>query len=146
MRPWFAGWGFRAGAQPPSFASCWEQACQQLAKSGSAPGYWTFALLESKSQTLAAAALKNWAAVAMPQAAWLACAEASIRQMATPSVSERLLQRFATGSVSEALALHAAREHADSRLVLHRIVSADRHATLAIAGLPPHSLETGVLS
>ena len=133
MRPWFAGWGFRAEAQQQSFASCWEQACQQLEI---APGHWTCALLESKSQTPASSALKTWAAVAMPQAVWLACAEAAIRQMATPSVSERLLQRFATGSVSEALALHAAREHAGSGLILHRIVSADRQATLAIAGLP----------
>lgn len=133
MRPWFAGWGFRAGAQQSSFASCWEQAWQQL---DIAPGHWTFALLESKSQTPAASALKTWGAVAVPQAAWQACAEAAIRQVATPSVSERLLQRFATGSVSEALALHAAREHADSRLILRRIVSVDRHATLAIAGLP----------
>ena len=136
MRPWFAGWGFRAGAQPSSFASCWEQACQQLAQSGIAPGGWTFALLASKSQTPGANALKNWAAAAMPHAVWLSCAEAAIRQVATPSVSERLLQRFATGSVAEALALHAARAHADSRLILRRIVSADRHATLAVAGLP----------
>lgn len=143
MRPWFAGWGFRAGAQPASFASCWEQACEQLEM---ASGRWTFALLDSKLQTPASSALKNWAAVTMPQAAWLACAEAAIRQVSTPSISARLLQRFATGSVSEALALHAAREHADSRLILRRIVSADRHATLAIAGLPLHPLETGVLS
>lgn len=143
MRPWFAGWGFRAAAQQSSFASCWQQACQPLER---APGHWTFALLDSKSQTPASSALKNWAAVAMPQAVWLACPEAAIRQVATPSVSARLLLRFATGSVSEALALHAARAHADSRLVLHRIVSADRQATLAVAGPPLHLLETGGLS
>lgn len=143
MRPWFAGWGFRAGAQPSSFASCWEQACQQLEM---APGHWTFALLESKLPTPASSALKAWAAVAMPQAVWLACAETAIWQVDTPSVSERLLQRFATGSVAEALALHAARVHAGSCLILRRIVSADRHATLAVAGLPLHLLETGGLS
>lgn len=146
MRRWFAGWGFRADAQRSSFASCWEQARRQLALPDMGPGHWTFAVLDSKSRTPASAALKHWAAAAMPQAAWLECAEADIRQVATPSVSARLVQRFATGSVAEALASHAAAKHAGSRLILRRIVSADRHATLAIAGLPSHPLETGVPS
>lgn len=146
MTPLFAGWGFRAAASQSSFADCWAQACEQLA-----PGDWTFALLDSKRQTPAWAAFHAWAAAAVPQAAWQAWPESAIAQIATPSVSPRLMGRFATGSVSEALALHAARGHAGTpapqiALVLRRVVSADRQATLAVAARPSQILETGVAS
>ncbi|MBS7778105.1 cobalamin biosynthesis protein [Acidovorax sp. CCYZU-2555] len=146
MTPLFAGWGLRATASQSSFADCWAQACEQLA-----PGDWTFALLDSKRQTPAWAAFHAWAAAAVPQAALQAWPESAIAQIATPSVSPRLMDRFATGSVSEALALHAARCHAGTRapqitLVLRRVVSADRQATLAVAAGPSQILETGVPS
>lgn len=151
MRPLFAGWGFRAAAQPQSFASCWAQACAQLA-----PGGWTFAVLDSKLQTPAWEAFEAWAREAAPQAECRAWPESAIAQIATPSSSPRLLARFATGSVCEALALHAARRQGDAHacLLLQRIVSADRQATLAVATVAAatvaaatlaHSLETGVL-
>jgi len=146
MTPLFAGWGLRAAASQASFADCWAQACEQLA-----PGDWTFALLDSKRQTPAWAAFHAWAAGAVPQAALQAWPESAIAQIATPSVSPRLMDRFATGSVSEALALHAARSRAGElapqiTLVLHRVVSADRQATLAVAARPSQILETGVPS
>ena len=137
----FAGWGFRAAAQPQSFASCWAQACVQLA-----PGDWQFALLESRCGTPAWDAFGIWQRAAVPEAACHAWPESAIAQLATPSVSRRLVARFATGSVCEALALQAARLHGDApRLVLRRIVSADRLATLAVAAAAPF-LETGVHS
>jgi len=141
MRLLFAGWGFRAAAQPQSFASCWAQACAQLA-----PGDWQFALLESRRGTPAWEAFDAWQRAAVPEAACHAWPESAIAQLVTPSVSRRLVARFATGSVCEALALHAARLHADApALVLRRIVSADRLATLAVAAPAPF-LETGVHS
>lgn len=137
----FAGWGFRATARPQSFASCWAQACAQLA-----PGRWTFAVLDSKLQTPAWEEFLAWSRAAVPQAACSAWPESAIAQIDTPSFSPRLVTRFATGSVCEALALHAAEMHrAPPRLLLQRIVSADRQATLAVAAAA-HSLETGVLS
>ena len=148
MTAWFAGWGFRAAAQPASFADCWAQACALPA-----PGLCTFALLESRRQTPAWAALHDWAAQAVPHAVFQAWPESALARIATPSVSPRLVERFATGSVSEALALHAARTQAQARslapeitLVLRRVVSADRQATLAIAQLawPSRILATGV--
>lgn len=141
MTALFAGWGFRATARQQSFASCWAQACAQLA-----PGRWTFAVLDSKLQTPAWEEFLAWSRAAVPQAECRAWPESAIAQIATPSVSPRLVTRFATGSVCEALALHAAEVHlAQPRLMLHRIVSADRQATLAVAAVA-HSLETGVLS
>lgn len=142
----FAGWGFRSGVRQQSFSSCWEQAREQLVPADMAQGLWTFAVLASKSQTSAWREFKT----AMPEAAFLCCQESDIRHVATWSVSVRLLQRFGTGSVSEALALHAAGEHAAGTahpaLILPRIVSADRQATLAVAGLALASqpFETGV--
>lgn len=139
MGPFFAGWGFRAAAKPQSFASCWEQACAQLA-----PGEWRFAMLASKLQTPAWDAFKAWSRAAAPQAECRAWPESAIAQVETPSSSPRLMARFETGSVCEALALHAARMHgsAQASLLLRRIVSADRQATLAVATVAP-SLETG---
>lgn len=139
----FAGWGFRAAAQPASFADCWARACE--------PGDWTFALLESRRQTPAWAAFQAWAAGAAPHAALQAWPESAIARIATASVSPRLMGRFATGSVCEALALHAACGQADTpaaqiTLVLRRIVSADRQATLAVAAWPAQILATGVSS
>ncbi len=146
MTAWFAGWGFRAAAQQASFADCWAQACALPA-----PGLCTFALLESRRQTPAWAAFHAWAAGAVPHAALQAWPESALAQIDTPSLSPRLVQRFATGSVSEALALHAARSQAGSpapqiTLVLRRVVSVDRQATLAVARLdwPSRILETGV--
>lgn len=146
MTAWFAGWGFRAAAQPSSFADCWARAGEQLAA-----GDWTFALLESRRQTPAWAAFHAWAAGAAPHAAFQAWPESAIAQIATASVSPRLVGRFATGSVSEALALHAARSQADTpapriTLALRRIVSADRQATLAVAAWLSPILATGVSS
>lgn len=148
MTQWFAGWGFRAAASQSSFADCWARAGEPLA-----PGEWTFALLDSKRQTPAWAALHDWAGQAVPHAVFQAWPESAIAQIDTPSLSPRLVQRFATGSVSEALALHAARSHAGApappiTLALRRIVSADRQATLAVARLarPSQILATGVSS
>ncbi len=159
MTPLYAGWGFRAAAQRQSFDSCWQQAGQVLAL---APGVWTFAVLESKLQTAAWDAFQAWARDAAPHAPCRAWPESAVAQIDTPSSSPRLVARFATGSVCEALALHAARTQggAPATLLLQRIVSADRQATLAIgtvaaatvaaatlaAATPAHSLETGVLS
>lgn len=146
MTAWFAGWGFRAAAQQASFADCWAQACALPQ-----PGRCTFALLESRRQTPAWAALHDWAGQAVPHAVFQSWPESAIAQIDTPLLSPRLVQRFATGSVSEALALHAARSHAGSpapriALVLRRVVSADRQATLAVATWPSQILATGVSS
>lgn len=146
MRHLFAGWGFQAGALPQSFESCWSQACQRLESADSAPCHWTFALLSTRSQTSAAYALQDWASRILCHIDWKTCTESTIAHIATPSHSPRLQQRFATGSVAEALALHAGAALAHSRLLVLRTVSADRRATLAIAGLPlPTSLIPGVL-
>jgi cobalt-precorrin 5A hydrolase len=152
MTSWFAGWGFRAWAQQASFADCWAQARTLLE-----PGECSFALLDSKRQTPAWAALHAWAGQAVPGAVMQVWPESALARIETPSVSPRLVERFATGSVSEALALHAARTQAQARslalalapqitLVLRRVVSADRQATLAIAQLawPSRILATGV--
>ena len=145
MRYLFAGWGFQAGALPQSFESCWTQACQRLESGDSTPCHWTFALLSTRSQTSAARALQDWASRIPGHIDWKTCAESAIAHIATPSHSARLQQRFATGSVSEALALQAGAGLTHSRLLVLRTVSADRRATLAIAGLPlPTSLIPGV--
>lgn len=142
MRPLFAGWGWRAAAQRQSFASCWAQACARPLQ-----GAWRFALLESRRETAAWAEFAAWQHAAVPEAMCHAWPESAIASIDTPSQSSRLVARFATGSVCEALALHAARQQgAQAQLLLHRIVSADRQATLAIAGLalPQEYSETGV--
>lgn len=166
-----AGWGFRAGAQQHSFADCWEQACQRLGLLELAPselekGNWRHAVLASRLQTSAGSELRRWAASATPQAEFLAYEEASIQQIKTESLSLRIQQRFGVGSVSEALALCGAEQWSknsatvmeiplghrlgpsETCLILPRIVSADRHATLAIArGMSAsHSMKTGVYS
>ena len=146
MRYLFAGWGFQAGALPQSFESCWSQATQRLGGTDSAPCRWTFALLATRSQTSAARALQDWASQIPGHIDWKSCAESAIAHIDTPSHSARLQQRFATGSVAEALALHAGAVLAHSRLLVLRTVSADRRATLAIAGLPlPTPFIPGVL-
>lgn len=146
MRYLFAGWGFQAGALPRSFESCWTQAHQRLESADSAPCRWTFALLASKSQTSAARALQDWARQIPGHIDWKTCAESEIAHIATPSHSARLQQRFATGSVAEALALQAGAALTHRRLLVLRTVSADRRATLAIAGLPlPTPFIPGVL-
>ena len=130
VTPLCMGWGFKSDAQQHSFASCWEQV---------------------RLDTPAWLALQSWAASCLPQVQWLIGDDAEIAQIATHSRSERVVQRFATGSVSEALALHAANRQTPpetARLLVPRIVSQDRRATLAIASaLQPSSLlETGVHS
>ncbi|WP_415796371.1 cobalamin biosynthesis protein [Comamonas aquatilis] len=170
MMALIAGWGFRAGALQQSFSDCWEQACQALAASELTDSNWTHAVLASRLHTPAWPELKRWAASATPHADFWMCEEASIRQVNTDSVSLRIEQRFGVGSVSEALAICGAEQLAGSaakhaelladhspkrrhmheavHLVLPRMVSADRHATLAIAHCMPasYSMKTGVLS
>ncbi|MEX8193691.1 cobalamin biosynthesis protein [Comamonas guangdongensis] len=135
----FAGWGFKSDATQQSFSDCWTQACQRLLPLGSRRCSWTFAMLSSRGHTSAAIALQDWAALTLLRPRWRTYQDTEVRHMATPSASERLLQRFATGSVSEALALRAGAEQAGSELLWPRLVSADRRATLAIAGLIPLS-------
>ena len=144
----FLGWGFKSDAQPHSFASCWEQACLHLNQCQSV---MCFAVLRSRLETPAWLALQSWAASCLPQVQWLIGDDAEIAQIATHTHSERVMQRFATGSVSEALALYAANRQTPpetARLLVPRMVSQDRRATLAIASaLQPSSLlETGVHS
>ena len=146
VTPLCMGWGFKSDAQPQSFASCWEQARLQLPLQA-----MCFAVLRSRLDTPAWLALQSWAASCLPQVQWLICDDAEIAQIATHTRSERVVQRFATGSVSEALALYAANRQTPpetARLLVPRIVSQDRRATLAIASaLQPSSLlETGVHS
>lgn len=148
----YLGWGFKSDAGQDSFSSCWLQACQHQPQLKSWQGPVSFSVLHSKARTAAAIALESWADLTFPDLQWSCHAESDIQQIKTPSTSERLLQRFATGSVSEALALLAAHRNADAReapfLLTSRIVSEDRHATLAIATRAQHShiLETGASS
>ncbi|MEG0053995.1 MAG: cobalamin biosynthesis protein [Comamonas sp.] len=142
----FMGWGFKSDAQQHSFASCWEQARLELQQSA-----MCFAVLRSRLDTPAWLALQSWTASGLPQVQWLIGGDAEIAQIATYSHSERVVQRFATGSVSEALALYAANRQIQPEtacLLVPRMVSQDRRATLAIAtALQPSSLlETGVHS
>nr|WP_261794568.1 cobalamin biosynthesis protein [Comamonas testosteroni] len=146
MTPLCMGWGFKSDAQQYSFASCWEQVRLEQPLQA-----MCFAVLRSRLDTPAWLALQSWAASCLPQVQWLIGDDAEIAQIATPSRSERVVQRFATGSVSEALALYAANRQTPpetARLLVPRIVSQDRRATLAIASaLQPSSLlETGVHS
>ena len=148
----YLGWGFKSDAGQDSFSSCWLQACQHQPPLKSWQGPVSFSVLHSKARTVAAIALESWADLTFPDLQWSCHAESDIQQIKTPSTSERLLQRFATGSVSEALALLAAHRNADAReapfLLTSRIVSEDRHATLAIVARAQHShiLETGAFS
>lgn len=148
----YLGWGFKSNAGQDSFSSCWRQACQHQPQLKSWQGPVSFSVLHSKARTVAAIALESWADLTFPDLQWSCHAESDIQQIKTPSTSERLLQRFATGSVSEALALLAAHRNADAReapfLLTSRIVSEDRHATLAIVARAQHShiLETGAFS
>lgn len=146
----YMGWGFKSDAQAHSFASCWSQTGLQWPRQGIC-----CAVLKTRLATPAWQALQDWVASCMAQvqwqAQWLLGDEAEIAQIATSSHSERVMQRFATGSVSEALALQAANHYCPSEdisLLLPRIVSEDRRATLAIAMVrqPSSLLQTGVHS
>lgn len=164
-----AGWGFQSGAVQQSFASCWLQAHQALSTVQLAHAHQAHALLETRAQTPAWAEFEAWAAEQTPGTELLRCKEADIQPVTTPTASARVQQRFGCGSVSEALAMIGAEQLmqqwvcapeyiADAshtapsiQLVLPRMVSADRQATLAIAavtGFAPASpsFETGVIS
>ena len=164
-----AGWGFKSSAVKQSFSSCWLQVHQALSVSQVAHAHWAHALLETRAQTPAWAAFVAWADEQTPSAELLVCKEACIQAVSTQTVSARVQQRFGCGSVSEALSLIGAEtlmrqglcapEYVAGALpvppniqfVLPRIVSADRQATLAIAGVPGFapaspSFETGVIS
>lgn len=148
---WFLGWGFTSDAQPQSFASCWEQVALPLPAQGVC-----CAVLKTRLATPAWQALQRWMAGCWPQVQWLVVDAAEIAHITTPSVSQRVAQRFGTGSVSEALALHAAQTHAvpargkaaAGGLLVPRLVSEDRCATLAIAAgcLSSPPFPTGVHS
>ena len=164
-----AGWGFKSSAVQQSFFSCWLQVYQALSVSQVAHAHWAHALLETRAQTPAWAEFTAWAAEQTPDAELLRCKETDIQQVTTQTASARVQQRFGCGSVSEALAVigvekliqqwvFAPEYIADAshiapniRLILPRMVSADRQATLAIAavaGFAPASpcFETGVIS
>ena len=151
MTLWVAGWGFRSGADRSSFASCWEQAHQQLDLASSKSAHWTFAVLDSRVSKPGWQQLLAWKSDNMPFADCVQIAESDISKTETPTSSARLEQRFGTGSVCEALAWQAALQRADQREVqwmLPRIVSADRQATLAVVRIGSLSelQESGVLS
>ncbi|MEG0939881.1 MAG: cobalamin biosynthesis protein [Comamonas sp.] len=164
-----AGWGFKSSAVQQSFSSCWLQVHQALSVSQMAHAHWTHALLETRAQTPAWAEFVAWAEEQTPGSELLVCEEACIQAIRTQTESARVQQRFGCGSVSEALSLIGvetlmqkwlcAPEYvADTlpvppktQLVLPRVVSSDRQATLAIAcvtGFAPASpsFETGVIS
>lgn len=146
----YMGWGFKSDAQAHSFASCWSQTGLQWPPQGIC-----CAVLKTRLDTPAWQALQDWVTSYAPQvqsqAQWWMGDEVEIAQTTTPSHSERVMQRFATGSVSEALALQVASHYGPSEdisLLLPRIVSEDRRATLAIATVrhPSSLLQTGVHS
>lgn len=63
---------------------------------------------------------------------WIADAE--LAAIDTPTRSPIALRHYGTGSVAEAAALVAARAHAaDARLIVPRVISADRLASAALA-------------
>ncbi|QIL83701.1 cobalamin biosynthesis protein [Diaphorobacter sp. HDW4A] len=131
-----AGWGFRAGAEVQSFADCWAQAGRLIALDGVPSAHWTMAILDARRQTPAWATFCAWKYAHLPQAVELWCTDADIRGIDTALQSMRVAQRFGTGSVAEALALHGvarAASSTDARLLMPRVVSLDRRATLAIA-------------
>ena len=164
-----AGWGFQSSAVQQSFSSCWLQVRQALSAAQVAHAHWAHALLETRAQTPAWAEFVAWAGEQTPGAELLVCEETRIQAVSTQTVSARVQQRFGCGSVSEALSLIGAEtlmqqglcapEYVAGTLpvlpniqfALPRIVSADRQATLAIAGVPGFapaspSFETGVIS
>ena len=147
MIPVFAGWGFKADASEQAFFSCWQLTSEQIEWLESSQFSPVFSLLNSKLKTSGGMALQRWAKAAFPQAQWLTWDESDIQNIQTASTSARLVERFGTGSVSEALALRAAAAPNPAYLLLPRIVSSDRSATLAIAAAeqPPYILKTGVL-
>ena len=148
---WFMGGGFTSDARPQPFASCWEQVALPLPAQGIC-----CAVLKTRLATPAWQALQRWMAGCWPQVQWLVVDAAEIAHITTPTMSQRVAQRFGTGSVSEALALHAAQTHAvpargkaaAGGLLVPRLVSEDRCATLAIAagGLSSPPFPTGVHS
>ena len=149
--PWpglVIGWGFRAGARTAAFASCWAQACECLAALAQPLGIpLAMAVLADRLDTPAGQSLRQWAATAVPGAVWRPCPEQALRLLPTAHQSARVQQRFATGSVCEALALHGTGHAQPDRppvaLLIPRIVSADRHATLAVAGRIQQRLSVG---
>lgn len=148
-----AGWGFKSSAVRQSFSSCWLQVHQALSVAQVAHVHWAHALLETRAQTSAWAEFLAWADEKTPNAELLVCKEARIQAISTQTVSARVQQRFGCGSVSEALSIIGAEtlmqkglcapEYVANtlpvppciQLILPRIVSADRQATLAIAGV-----------
>lgn len=137
------GWGFRAAAGSEAFADCWAQACTRLPALMQSGVVLRMAMLADRFDQPAGRHLREWAAMHVPGALWLPCDEQDLRQWPTRHQSTRVLQRFATGSVCEALALRGAAQDCampDSQtpaptLLVPRIVSADHHATLAVAGI-----------
>ena len=186
MRSLTVGWGFRAQAQAPAFADCWQQACAQLPALADATHRVCMVVLESRCSTDACRRLIACIEPILPNVVWRCAPDSAIRAVVTPHESARLQQRFGTGSVCEALALQASsgwgiesidrqceremRHTCQSqqaaanalpratmpitdprqavRLLLPRIVSSDRHATLAVAELaqPADAFESGDFS
>ena len=103
------------------------------------------AALQAKREQASAQRLQAWVAEQQPTAHWLWLDEAELQAVRTATQSARIAARFGTGSVSEALALRAARQLGmdAGRLVLRRVVSADRQASLALAEFFPSTLQTG---
>lgn len=164
-----AGWGFKSSAVQQSFSSCWLQVHQALSVAQLAHAHQAHALLETRAQTPAWAQFAVWAAEQTPGAELLRCKETDIQPVTTPTASARVQQRFGCGSVSEALAMIGAEQFMQQwecapeyvadvsdiapsiRLILPRMVSADRQATLAIAAVTGFApafpfFETGVIS
>lgn len=137
------GWGFTSRADVAAFASCWTQA--QLAWPALPRSTVVCAALQAKRDQASAQRLQAWVAEQQPTAHWLWLDEAELQAVRTATQSARIAARFGTGSVSEALALRAARQLGmdAGRLVLRRVVSADRQASLALAEFFPSTLQTG---
>ena len=137
------GWGFTSRAHASAFASCWAHA--QLAWPALAHSAVVCAALQAKREQASAQRLLDWVAGQQPAARWLWLDEAELQTVRTATQSARIAARFGTGSVSEALAMRAARQLGvdAGRLVLRRVVSADRQASLALAEFFPSTLQTG---
>ena len=137
------GWGFTSRADVAAFASCWAQA--QLAWPALARSAVACAALQAKRDQASAQRLLRWVPEQQPVAQWLWLDEAELQTVRTATQSARIAARFGTGSVSEALALRAVRQLGVNagRLVLRRVVSADRQASLALAEFFPSPLQTG---
>lgn len=148
-----AGWGFKSSAVRQSFSSCWLQVHQALSVAQVAHAHWAHALLETRAQTPAWAEFVAWAGEQTPGSELQVFKETRIQAISTQTVSARVQKRFGCGSVSEALSIIGAEtlmqqglcapEYVANtlpvppciQLILPRIVSADRQATLAIAGV-----------